>query len=182
MKSHRLYYGLTAGELVNNGHTIQVAPKDKDDYLTYQNKKYFLKQFHFHVPGENKIENKSFPLEVHFVNSTKDGELLVLAVMFRQGRENPEFKKIIASVPNQEDEGVVMHEKINLDNMIPSTQHYYHFMGSLTTPPCSEEVTWIVLKDTKNLSKSQIKAIEKILKHHNNRPIQSRNNREIDEY
>ena len=177
----KLHYEITADELVNNGHTIQVSPKNADDYLTFKGEKYFLKQFHFHVPSENTIESESFPLEAHFVHATKEGKLLVLAVMFRDGKENPEFKKILASVPDKHDETVGVKEDIDLEDLIPDTEHYYHFNGSLTTPPCTEEVTWIVLKDSKTISKEQVEELGKILKHHNNRPVQPLNDRVVDE-
>ncbi|UXN05658.1 carbonic anhydrase [Bartonella sp. HY761] len=177
----KIHYEITADELVNNGHTIQVSPKNADDYLTFKGEKYFLKQFHFHVPSENTILKRSFPLEAHFVHATKEGKLLVLAVMFNEGEESKSFKQILSSIPEEHDKTVDVGEEIDLDDMIPNTEHYYHFDGSLTTPPCSEGVTWIVLKDTKTIGKDQVEALAKILKHHNNRPIQPLNDRKVDE-
>lgn len=176
-----LHYNLTKEELVNNGHTIQISTANKDDYLIYNGTKYYLKQFHFHTPSENKINGKDFPLEGHFVHADDNGKLLVLAVMFEEGQENPQLQQIIAAVPNDANKTVDLKTPINIEKLLPSNEHYYDFEGSLTTPPCSESVRWIVLKNTLHVSKKQVESFNKILKHHNNRPVQPLNNRVIEE-
>ena len=178
------HYSLTEDEVVNNGHTIQVNVNSDDDFLTYKGTKYYLKQFHFHAPSENQIHGKSFPFEVHFVHADKKGNLLVLAVMANEGKENKELAKAWGIISNDENKPEKVHASgaFNIDKFLPKNKQYYHFEGSLTTPPCTEGVTWIILKEPVEIAKSQLDKFTTLLKtHHNNRPIQPINDREVDE-
>lgn len=186
LHSHDLsyHYQLTEDEIVNNGHTIQINVNTDNDYLTYKGKKYYLKQFHFHAPSENQIHGKSFAFEVHFVHADKEGHLLVLAVMANEGKENKELAKAWSIISNKENVAEKIKEKqaFNVDDFLPKNKHYYHFTGSLTTPPCTEGVEWIILKEPVEISKAQLEKFTNLLKaHHNNRPIQPINNRQVDE-
>ena len=165
--------------IVNNGHAVQVNVQDGSKFII-DGKEYDLKQFHFHTPSENHINGKSFPMEAHFVHATKDGNLAVIAVMFKEGDADSSFDKIVKSFPigeNKEKELVLSKDDIN--NILPSNRDYYKFMGSLTTPPCSEDVKWFVIKSPKSVSKEQIEAMQKEIGKKNNRPIQPSNAREI---
>lgn len=175
------HYDLTANEIVNNGHTVQVIIKGDNDYLVYKDQKYFLKQFHFHTPSENLIKGKSFPLEAHFVHADKDGNLLVLAVMAEEGKNNLELAKAWQVVSPQKNEVVIIKDPFDINKFLPEQKSYYHFEGSLTTPPCTEGVDWIVLKHAIEVSKEQVAQFAKLMGHHNNRPVQAINDREIDE-
>lgn len=175
------HYALTSEEVVNNGHTVQVTIKSDDDYLIYKDNKYYLKQFHFHTPSENLIQNKSFPLEVHFVHADKEGNLLVLAVMAEEGKNNPELAKAWQVVSQQQNQVVAIKDPFDINKFLPKENSYYHFEGSLTTPPCTEGVNWVVLKHSVKVSKEQVQQFEKLMGHHNNRPVQPINDREVDE-
>lgn len=175
------HYALTPEEIINNGHTVQVSINSDNDYLTFNGTQYFLKQFHFHTPSENQIEGKSFPLEAHFVHADKDGKLLVLAVMLQTGKTNKEIEKAWKVVSNQQDKSIKIKHPFNIDKFLPHNKSYYHFEGSLTTPPCTEGVTWLVLKEPVTVSKTQVDKFEKLLGHPNNRPIQPINDRRIDD-
>lgn len=175
------HYELTAEEIVNNGHTVQISITSNDDYLIFNGTKYLLKQFHFHTPSENQIEGKSFPLEAHFVHADKDGKLLVLAVMLKEGKPNREIEKAWKVVSRQQDKTVEVKSPFNITRFLPHDKSYYHFEGSLTTPPCTEGVTWLVLKEPVEVSKAQVTKFEKLLGHHNNRPIQPLNDRQVDD-
>ncbi|RRZ96734.1 carbonic anhydrase family protein [Erwinia sp. 198] len=157
--------------IVNNGHTIQVTVKDSDDFQL-DNDAFVLKQFHFHAPSENHLFGKSFPLEAHFVHANQQGELAVLAVMFETGAENSALKPLLASLPAQQNQVDTMKQSMDLATLFPVEKHYYRFSGSLTTPPCTEGVRWLILKQPVTLSPAQLAVFEHALEHANNRPLQ----------
>jgi carbonic anhydrase len=164
---------------VNNGHTVQVSDKG-GDILTLDNKKFVLQQFHFHAPSENIIDGKRFPLEAHFVHQNDQGEVVVVAVMFQQGAENAELNKLWKQIPEKVGEETGVNQKINLKGLFPADMSYYRFGGSLTTPPCTEGVRWVVMKHLMTASEQQIKRFEAAMQHHpNNRPLQPSHGRVV---
>ncbi len=166
-----------ANNFENNGHTIQVN-FHKGNTLSLNNKTYKLKQMHFHTPSENQINSKSYPMEAHLVHSSKKGELLVLALMFEYGEENIIINQLLRNLPKKQNEKNNLKSDIYAYKILPDNKNYYSFTGSLTTPPCSEGVTWLVLKNAVNISKSQLKDFEEVMPV-NNRPIQKLNSRYI---
>jgi len=177
-----LNYKSNAKGIINNGHTVQVNIKD-GSVLKLDGLDYKLKQFHFHVPSENNINGNAFPLEAHFVHATDDGKLAVIGVMFAEGKKNKMLKKIWRKLSKLE---VGHEEKFNLKSkhikeLMPKNKDYYKFMGSLTTPPCSENVKWYVYKNHLTVSKKQINKFFKVFGFPNNRPIQDTNKRVIEE-
>lgn len=164
--------------IVNNGHTIMVTVADSDDFML-DNERFELKQFHFHTPSENHITGKSFPLEAHFVHANKAGDLAVVAVMFEVGAENEALNPLLAAIPTKLDTLEKMQSSINLEKLFPQDEHYYRFSGSLTTPPCTEGVRWLIMRNPVTLSAQQLKKFQIALKHANNRPLQPLNGRVI---
>lgn len=173
-----IHYGKTSGEIINNGHTVQITEKKANDYIIVNGEKYNLIQFHFHSPSENKIDGKSYSMEGHFVHANKNGDLLVMAIMFDQGAENSSAEQLLSVLSEKENQPTNFTD-INIAAFLPKDKSYYRFSGSLTTPPCSEGVTWIVLQQPMTLSKSEIDKFAHAFKHHNNRPIQPLNGRII---
>jgi carbonic anhydrase len=170
-------YNLTSSDILNNGHAIQANVKNGSS-ITVDGIEFDLKQFHFHNPSENNINSKSFPLEAHFVHASKNGELAVVAVMFEEGEENKALAELWSKMPqNVGDKNPI--DANNLDALLPKDRDYYRFNGSLTTPPCTEGVRWLVMKKPVTLSKAQIETFKKVMHHHNNRPIQASNARVI---
>ncbi|WP_163132123.1 carbonic anhydrase [Agarivorans sp. Alg241-V36] len=178
LPSLALNYQASGNEIINNGHTIQVnyAP---GSYLDIAGHQFELKQFHFHSPSENTLRGKSFPLEAHFVHADSKGNLAVVALMFEQGNENQELAKAWSQLPQEAGQKARLATPINGLNMLPSKHDYYRFNGSLTTPPCSEGVRWIVLKNAVSASKQQINDFSSLMKLPNNRPVQGINARLI---
>ena len=170
-------YNTTSTEILNNGHTVQVNIA-KGSTIKVDGTPFELKQFHFHTPSENNIKGKSFPLEAHFVHASKDGSLAVVALMFNEGKENQELKQFWDKMPMKEGDKTELKVK-DIQNLLPKNRDYYRFNGSLTTPPCTEGVRWIVLKEATTLSKAQTEKFAKVLGHSNNRPIQPQNARVI---
>ena len=174
-------YKTNATNVVNNGHTVQVNIASGSDVII-DGETFELKQFHFHTPSENNINGHKYPLEAHFVHASKDGHLAVIAVMFEEGAENPILSKIWSKFPLEENNPVSIDLSTNdIQAIMPSNKEYYKFMGSLTTPPCSENVKWNVFKTSMTISKEQVKQFYNIFGHTNNRPIQNTNERVISE-
>lgn len=172
-------YTTGISSVINNGHTIQVN-FDAGSTITLDGIKFSLIQFHFHTPSENQIEGKSFPLEGHFVHATEDGSLAVVALMFEDGVENPFLKKVWEKMPHKGGETAALSisaEEVN--TLLPKEKEYYRFNGSLTTPPCSEGVRWLVLKNYSSISKEQTETFLHLFEHANNRPIQPINARKV---
>jgi len=170
-------YTLTSSDILNNGHAIQANVKNGSS-ISIDGKRFELKQFHFHNPSENNINGKSFPLEAHFVHASKAGELAVVAVMFEEGAQNKALTELWAKMPQNVGDKNPIDAK-NLDALLPKDRDYYRFNGSLTTPPCTEGVRWLVMKKSVMLSAAQIETFKKVMHHHNNRPLQARHARMI---
>jgi carbonic anhydrase len=165
-------------QIHNNGHTIQVNFAEGSS-MTLNEHVFALKQFHVHSPSENQINGKSFPMEAHFVHADAKGRLVVVAVMFEEGKANAELEKAWKVMPHEAGEKVTLTEHILGTAVMPDDKAYYRFNGSLTTPPCTEGVTWLVLKNPVTASKKQIENFTHVMQHHNNRPVQPTNAREI---
>ncbi len=182
LKPLDLNYTAGSSSIINNGHTIQVNVAE-GNVLKIDGADYKLKQFHFHVPSENNINGKAYPLEAHFVHATDDGKLAVVAVMFEEGAENPVLAKAWKKVPSLKvgEEAKCGLSADEVKALMPENKDYYKFMGSLTTPPCSENVKWYVYKNTMTASKEQINTFFSTFSFPNNRPVQATNDREIDE-
>ena len=171
-------YKVGGKEILNNGHTIQVnyAPGST---MTVGNRSFELKQFHFHSPSENTIEGQSYPMEVHFVHADKNGNLAVIAVMFKLGKQNTELEKAWNHMPKEGDQKYALEEAVDANILLPHDHGYYRFNGSLTTPPCTEGVNWFVMKFFDNASEEQIEKFARAMHHDNNRPVQSVNARVV---
>lgn len=174
----KLLYSSSVSNIVNNGHTIQVNFQP-GSILSVSDHEYELKQFHFHSPSENHINGRSYPLEAHFVHADKEGNLAVVAVMFEEGDENAALKDIWALMPEKAGAKNSQLPKISIEGILPNSRDYYRFNGSLTTPPCSEGVLWLVMKQSSSASKGQIQHFGHIINVPNNRPIQGTNARAI---
>ncbi|WP_374367015.1 carbonic anhydrase [Dongia sp.] len=147
-----------AADLTHNGHTLQAAPRDKDaGYLTLDGKRFDFRQFHFHHPSEHAFAGKRWPLEVHAVHQAADGNLAVIGILFRPGRENDVLANIIGTMPRH-GETRPIPKPIDLSQMLPRNAAAFAYAGSLTTPPCSEIVSWIVFRDPVEAGIGQIES------------------------
>ncbi len=164
--------------ILNNGHTIK-AEYAPGSTITANGKVFELKQFHFHFPSENNIHGKSFPMEAHFVHAAKDGSLAVIGVMMEVGEENATLAKLWEKMPMKAGEKNVLDTTVKAADLLPENRDYYRFNGSLTTPPCTEGVLWLVMKTPITISEDQLKAFQKVMKHPNNRPVQPLNARAV---
>ena len=165
------HYEPATGSIVDNGHTIQVDVK-AGDTVTTDTGTFTLVQFHFHGPSEHTIAGKSFPLEVHFVHKDAAGKLAVVGVLVAEGAANPAFDALIASLPGDANKPKTLAAPIDVSAMLPAIQATYRYTGSLTTPPCTEGVSWNVMAQPITMSKAQIAALTGAFEEPNNRPTQ----------
>jgi carbonic anhydrase len=169
-------YKAGALKVVNNGHTIQVNV-DPGSKLRIDQESYDLLQFHFHRPSEEKINGKPMAMVAHFVHRSAAGKLAVVGVLLNEGRENPTLKAVWAAAPKAEGpEVTVPGAKLDAAALLPKSLSYYRFEGSLTTPPCSEGVTFYILKSPVPMAKAQIDAFPFRM---NARPVQPLNGRRV---
>ena len=166
--------------IVDNGHSIKVDTPDAGS-ITVDGESYALQQFHFHRPSEEKINGKAYAMVAHLVHQSKAGKLAVVAVLFEPGKEQKLIRTLWNNLPLEQDKPVVHNDlKIDPSALLPAKRGYYTFSGSLTTPPCTEDVLWLVLKTPEPVSKEQLAGFGTIYKN-NVRPVQPVNNRVIKE-
>jgi carbonic anhydrase len=165
-------------ELIYNGHTIDFV-YEFGSSLNLNGVEYSLLQFHFHTHSEHSIDNSFSPLEVHLVHRDPVTEnLAVIGVLLDEGNENEFLSKFINDLPDNEEFPFNSNEMVNVSDILPENNGYYSYSGSLTTPPCSENVAWFVMKSKMEASESQINKIQDIIKD-NFRPLEMLNDREI---
>lgn len=179
LPSLQIAYKDTPLTIKNNGHTIQVNYA-AGSYLTVGGKKYQLLQFHFHTPSEHAKDGRSFDMEGHLVHIDEYGALGVLGVFMKagDGGDNEFLKPIWANMPATEGEVEVAGATVNVAKFLPKEREYYNYAGSLTTPPCSEGVNWMVLEESIRISKEQLEKFRSLFEL-NARPEQPLNGRTI---
>lgn len=172
-------YTSAAPVIVNNGHTVQVnLPAGQT--LKIGEQSYELLQFHFHTPSEETVAGKHAAMVAHFVHRNAAGELGVVGVLLEQGKQNPAFDGIFSHLPRPGEKITVDSLTLDLAVLLPADKGYYAYEGSLTTPPCSQGVNWMVLKTPVKLGANQIKAFRRLF-NANARPVQPLNDRIIKE-
>ena len=165
--------------VVDNGHTIQVNLSDSS--ITLTGKTYELLQFHFHRPSEEKVNGQRFDMVAHLVHRDFDNNLAVVAVLMEKGMDNPFIQTLWNYMPLEVGMSVEPPDVvIDLSKLLPEKREYYTYMGSLTTPPCTENVLWMVFKEPIMVSPEQIGIFTRLYPH-NARPIQPTHDRLIKE-
>ncbi len=172
-------YGSVSPTLWNNGHTVQVN-LPAGNSLTVGDQSYDLLQFHLHTPSEEAIGGKRAAMVAHFVHKNAEGRLGVVGVLIQPGKRNAGFDAVFAHLPRTGEKITVDDLKLDLAGLLPTDHGYYSFEGSLTTPPCSEGVSWMVLKSPVTVSPRQIEAFRKLV-HDNARPLQPLHERVVKE-
>lgn len=164
-------YGPTEGTLHLGRHKVKVDAGPGQGMVS-GNRLFNLLQVHFHTPSEHAFDGKRYPLTAHFVHATRDGALGVLGVMFEEGEANEGLQTIVDAIPNGDGSTIA----IDMGSMMPDDLDVYRYMGSLTTPPCSENVNWHIFQDPVEASSEQIATFERLLEL-SARSIQPLNNR-----
>jgi carbonic anhydrase len=164
--------------LVNNGLTLR-ADYAPGSTITLDGQPYDLIQFHFHTPSEHLIAEKPYAMELHLVHRNQAGALAVIGLFIEAGKQNPIVQKIWDVMPDQPNtEKAVRELLVNADRLLPKNRSFYRYQGSLTTPPCSEGVAWIVMREPIALSSKQIARFQQLFDH-NARPVQPMNQRSL---
>lgn len=164
--------------IVNNGHTIQLDFAGGSTLHVGQ-RSYELRQFHFHHPSEHQVDGKGFAMEAHFVHAAgAGGGLAVVGVFIAPGKANRVFNKIVSTMPAEQGPPVPADRAIDPNGLLPAERAYYRYEGSLTTPPCSETVEWLVLAHRIEVAKADIERFARLYPM-NARPVQDRERRFI---
>ncbi|GLQ56192.1 carbonic anhydrase [Devosia nitrariae] len=165
------------GTMVNNGHTIQINMPEGST-LTRGERTYELLQFHFHAPSEHRVNGQQFPMEAHFVHKDTSSDALgVLGVFFTPGRANESFAGLAAAFPAEAGEEVAVDD-MDPNGILPASLAYWTYEGSLTTPPCTENVDWMLATEPVQVDEADIERYTALYSM-NARPIRPRNRRFI---
>lgn len=149
--------------LVHDGHTVRVRFA-AGSTLRIGGRGYRLQQFHFHRPGGDRVAGEEFPLALHFPHKGPDGALLALVVLFRAGAAHPALEALLPDLPAAgTPERTLAGRSIDPAAFLPASRAYYAYDGSLTGPPCTEGVRWIVLKTPLQASPGQLARLERLI-------------------
>lgn len=158
-------------DVLDNGHTIQVT-YDEGSTLEVDGMEFDLLQYHFHGPSEHTIDGRHATGELHLVHQNDAGELAVVGVFIELGAYNPAFAPIVDNLPSGPGESVHLENvTVDIDELLPDDDKYYRYEGSLTTPPCWEDVRWFVMVEPIEISEAQAAKLGEHLEP-NNRPVQ----------
>ncbi|MCV2366494.1 carbonic anhydrase [Roseateles oligotrophus] len=165
--------------VLDNGHTVQVnvAPGNA---LQVMGRRFELLQFHFHRPSEERINGRQYDMVAHLVHKDADGKLGVVAVLLERGRDQALIQTIWNNLPLEKGQPLAAPGLLDLNQLLPEDRSYFTYMGSLTTPPCSEGVLWMVMRTPVQLSSNQISIFARLYPM-NARPIQAASGRLIKE-
>jgi carbonic anhydrase len=164
-------YKPSAFRVVDNGHTIQVNVGPGNS-IEVGGRRFELLQFHFHRPSEERINGRQFDMVAHLVHKDIDGRLAVVAVLLDRGSVHPLVQNVWNNLPLEKNDEVAARSSIDLNSLLPTDRSYFTYMGSLTTPPCSEGVLWLVMKTPMPISPEQVGIFARLYPM-NARPIQA---------
>ena len=165
-------------DVIDNGHSIEM---EDGGQATIAGRSFELTQFHLHSPSEHTLDGEYFPIELHFVHKAQDGRLAVIAVFFKEGTANAAFQEILDDVKENEETTVASGVHLNVTELLPENKSYYHYLGSLTTPPLTENVEWYVMANPVEVSAEQIAAFNEYYEG-NNREVQPLGERSVLKY
>ena len=150
-------------QVINNGHSIQFN-FETGDSIQYHEATYHLSQIHFHEPSEHTINGVRYPLEIHLVHKSKTNNFTVMSVLAEEGKESQLFEFLESFLPIKENKTREIHQSLDLSTLFPENNNFYSYDGSLTTPPCTENVNWVIFKEP------IIVSVEEVLKLKKNMP------------
>ncbi len=172
-----VHYQPTPLNVTNNGHAIQVDC-EPGSYIVVGDTRYDLLQFHFHAPSEHTVDGAYLAMELHLVHRSAAGQIAVLGVLLSDGPANVALQPIWTHMPTEIGTTTNTDLHVNAQDLLPDVRTTYRYSGSLTTPPCTEGVQWLVMTETIPVSEQQVAIFKKIFPF-NNRPIQPLKGREV---
>jgi len=173
----RFDYQASKFSVLDDGHTVKVKI-DPGNNITIGARRFELQQFHFHRPSEERIDGRQFEMSLHLVHKDEQGRLAVVALLFDEGPPNPVVQNVWNNLPLERGEAMPAREPLELAALLPNDRRYYTYMGSLTTPPCSEGVQWVVMRAPQAMTAEQIGIFSRIYPM-NARPLQAASGRRI---
>ncbi len=179
-KAPKSTFGVSTLDVTNNGHTIVYTPRDDNNTTLIDGDVYTLKQFHYHTPSEHQISGINYPAELHFVHANKAGNLAVIGVMLNPTAALPALQGLADSsvAASHGNPTAINAPTIDIAKLIPSDSSFYHYAGSLTTPPCSEKVQWYVASRPLAVSQAELVTLTSLY-NGNNRPVQPQRTRNV---
>ncbi|MBK6973919.1 MAG: carbonic anhydrase family protein [Sterolibacteriaceae bacterium] len=175
----RFYYKPSGFSVIDNGHTVQVR-LTAGNRIIVMGREYELVQFHFHRPSEERVNGKLYEMVAHLVPKDREGRLAVVAVLLDKGPDNPIIQQLWNHLPLERNVEVPASSALDVEALLPQDRSYFSYMGSLTTPPCSEGVLWMVMREPVAVSAEQVAAFARLYSN-NARPIQQAAGRVIKE-
>lgn len=172
------HYQPSEVNILNNGHTVQVN-YDAGSYIELDGVRFDVAQFHYHAPSEHALNGELFAAELHIVHKNADGGLAVVGILFKEGAKNEALQPFIDNLPAEKSDVHDAGAKINAADLLPAVQATFRYTGSLTTPPCTEGVSWLVMTTPVEASAEQLHALESLFEGGNNRPVQPLNDRSL---
>ena len=170
-------YQASSFGVIDNGHTVQ-ANVAQGNHIEISGKRFELVQFHFHRPSEERIDGRQFEMSLHLVHKDGQGRLAVVAVLLDKGLPQPAVQKVWNNLPLEKGEELSARAPLELAELLPTDRRYFTYMGSLTTPPCSEGVQWVVMRQPVSMSAEQIELFARMYPM-NARPVQQVSGRRI---
>jgi carbonic anhydrase len=165
--------------IIDNGHTIQVH-YGQGSHLTAMGRNFELTEIDFHRPAEERVDGRIFDMVAHLIHKDSDGKMAIVSVLLESGSVNPVIQTLWNSLPLEQNEEYTPRTPLQIADLLPTRRDYYAYMGSLTTPPCTEGVLWLVFKQPVQLSADQIGVFTRFYEQ-NARPVQNTNGRVIKE-
>jgi carbonic anhydrase len=157
LKRPKIYYHATKFRIEDNGHTIELVPLEQDNYIILDNDTYQLQQMHFHLPSEHTVDGRSFAMEAHLLHKDADGSIAVIGILFENGKTNSTLKETFDQLSKKNAQYFTgSMEPVDLTELLAVGEGVYRYDGSLTTPPCTEGVKWVIYAKTVELSDIQI--------------------------
>jgi carbonic anhydrase len=163
-------YSATEGAIFNNGHTIEIETEGSNT-LTLDGVAYELKQFHFHTASEHRVEGRGFDMEMHLVHASASGSNAVIGVFLKRGTTSGALSPVFAALPDDLNVKHPLDESFNPEALLPQSRRHLRYTGSLTTPPCTEDVKWLVMAETVTVSDEDMAQFAQRI-HFNARPVQ----------
>ncbi|AXA93987.1 carbonic anhydrase [Massilia sp. YMA4] len=172
-------YRPSSFSVTDNGHTVQVQ-LGGGNYLSVAGRTYELQQLHFHRPAEERVNGKSYEMGIHLVHKDVEGHVAILALMLQRGRPQPAVQTVWNNLPLEKKDTFTPSIVFDPNDLLPERRDYYTYMGSLSEPPCTEGVLWLVMKEPLQASPEQMALFSRLYPL-NARPVQASSGRMIKE-
>ena len=166
----QFFYQPSAYRVIDSVRQLQLAIYGGG--LMVMGKQYRLTRIHLHHPAEFTVNGQSFDMEAQLLHQADDGKTAIVSVLLEQGAENPVIQAALNNLPLESGGEVAPPgQSIDVSLLLPASKDYYTFMGSLTQPPCTEDVLWMVLKQPQQVSSEQLSILQRLYRP-NARPVQ----------